>query len=206
MRLETRKWWGGPGVTLVETVITVAVFSVLIGMALSGVRVGTEAYRVGSVDGDVQNACRRALDELALELVDGVASSIQETGGLLTAPSSSPTLTFRKCEGYDRENEEIVLGDLVRLAREEGRAAIRRKFGVSGEWAKFLADGIAESLEGETAGNGLDDNGNGLIDEAGLCFTLTDCKLTIYLTVERANAKGDLRQATLSTTVRLRNK
>jgi hypothetical protein len=48
-------------------------------------------------------------------------------------------------------------------------------------------------MEGEVMNN-LDDNGNGLVDESGLCFTFEDNTVTVRLTLE---AEGPDR-ATLS--------
>ena len=67
-----------------------------------------------------------------------------------------------------------------------------------------LAHEIREFLEGETQ-NGLDDNGNGLVDERGLCFERTGDDLALRLTLESRDREGRLVTRTLETSVYPRN-
>ena len=59
-------------------------------------------------------------------------------------------------------------------------------------------------LEGEIP-NGMDDNGNGLIDEKGLSFTIDRNAVTIRLTLDRLTAGGGTVSSTVETTVTCRN-
>ncbi len=63
---------------------------------------------------------------------------------------------------------------------------------------------VREHLEGEID-NGADDNGNGLIDEGGLSFSLAGKTLTIRLTIQGIHPKGQLISRTLETSLTLRN-
>jgi hypothetical protein len=62
---------------------------------------------------------------------------------------------------------------------------------------------VAALLEGELA-NGLDDNGNGLIDEPGLAFTVDGNDVTVLLTLEREVRGGRSIARTFTSTVRCR--
>jgi hypothetical protein len=66
---------------------------------------------------------------------------------------------------------------------------LRRDLDDPSEAPVVLARGVPERLEGETE-NGEDDNGNGLVDEPGLCFALEGTELSVRLTVARRLANG----------------
>ena len=67
-------------------------------------------------------------------------------------------------------------------------------------WCRYVAD----YLEGEVP-NGLDDNGNGLIDEPGLCFTQENGLLVIRLTLEETTSSGEVLTQSVETIVTCRN-
>lgn len=60
-------------------------------------------------------------------------------------------------------------------------------------------------LEGEVL-NGVDDNGNGLIDEQGLSFTLFGDSVTIRLSIAQTNPEGEEITQTVETVVTVRNR
>ena len=63
---------------------------------------------------------------------------------------------------------------------------------------------VSPYLEGELP-NGMDDNGNGLIDEEGLSFTVDRNSVTIRITLQRQTADGELTTKTMETVVTCRN-
>jgi hypothetical protein len=69
-----------------------------------------------------------------------------------------------------------------------------------------LGSFVREYLEGEDQDD-ADQNGNGLSDERGLCFTYDAAAdaLTIRITVERLDSEGRRLISTAETSVRLRN-
>ncbi|MEW6071147.1 MAG: hypothetical protein AB1726_00950 [Planctomycetota bacterium] len=72
------------------------------------------------------------------------------------------------------------------------------------ELAIVLSRGVRELLAGEMP-NGVDDNGNGLIDEAGFCANLREDALDLRLTPECTDAEGRPILRTMETSVLLRN-
>ncbi len=66
-------------------------------------------------------------------------------------------------------------------------------------WNGITLCEVAPFLEGEIP-NGMDDNGNGLIDERGLSFTFDRHSVRIRLTTQ-ARVDGELRVQTVETTV-----
>jgi hypothetical protein len=67
-----------------------------------------------------------------------------------------------------------------------------------------LTHWVRELLEGEEE-NGIDDNGNGLVDERGFCVERFGETLVVRLTLQRADAEGHLLTRTAVTSTRVRN-
>lgn len=63
---------------------------------------------------------------------------------------------------------------------------------------------VAPFLEGEIP-NGIDDNGNGLVDESGLAFAIEGINVEIHLTLTRVLNDGTVLRRTLTKTVACRN-
>jgi len=63
---------------------------------------------------------------------------------------------------------------------------------------------VSPYLEGEIP-NGIDDNGNGLIDERGLAFSIEGINVEINLTLTRELSDGTVLTRTVSNTVACRN-
>src|SRR5262245_7268564 len=94
--------------------------------------------------------------------------------------------------------EEIRLGDggnTVQWSENPGAAEERRAV-----WTTL----VSPLLEGEVV-NGVDDNGNGLIDEDGLSFVLDGERIVIRLTLRRPEVDGRIVQQTVEQVVHCRN-
>jgi hypothetical protein len=94
--------------------------------------------------------------------------------------------------------EEIRLGDAggtVEWRENPGAAEERRVV-----WTTL----VSPLLEGEEV-NGVDDNGNGLIDEDGLSFVLEGQRIVIRLTLRRPEVDGRTVQQTVEQVVHCRN-
>jgi hypothetical protein len=137
------------------------------------------------------------------------------------APWGSSTLDFQCNEGYGAGG--VVWSAPVRLSFDydgadpddgadndsdglvdEGAIVRRVNPGSADETSVVLVNWVRELLEGELP-NGLDDNGNGLIDESGLSFEIDGDTITIRLTLERFDAEGTLITRTVETAVTLKN-
>ena len=68
----------------------------------------------------------------------------------------------------------------------------------------MLVNNVAALLEGELA-NGVDDNGNGLIDEAGFCVSREGENLTVRLSLLRLGPAEEVITRTQTTELALRN-
>jgi hypothetical protein len=80
-----------------------------------------------------------------------------------------------------------------------------RDAGLPSQRTTVVASSVAETLEGEVPGNGVDDNGNGLIDETGFCIDFDENVINVRLTIERMTPDGVLLARTTERAIRLRN-
>jgi hypothetical protein len=98
-------------------------------------------------------------------------------------------------DGADNDGDGLV---------DEGEIVISRNFGSAGQLDTVIATSVPRLLLGEAA-NGVDDNGNGLQDEAGFSFErLADGSVRVRLTVQ-ARKQSTTFSRTVETTVLPRN-
>ena len=67
-------------------------------------------------------------------------------------------------------------------------------------WSRWVSDFLENELP-----NGIDDNGNGLIDESGLTFVIDGSMVTIRLTLQRTGSDGKSSVYSREATVHCRN-
>ena len=85
-------------------------------------------------------------------------------------------------------------------------APVQKPCAVSPAQSVVLGNFVSEYLEGEIWNN-LDDNGNGIADEQGLCMTYDEdsATLMIRITIQQVGEKGRVSTSTVQTAVRIRN-
>ncbi|MAG57236.1 MAG: hypothetical protein CMJ83_13165 [Planctomycetes bacterium] len=208
------------GLSLLEIVVALGIF-VTVCAALSDLLItSSDTYQTGMTIANLEGRGRRALDQIAGDLVASGATTFSPTPDL---PFGSTTLTFQKSRGFDTGSDSILWGptlsfDLIDEPSDpndgldndddglvdERRLVRRLNSGLSTEVTVVLLTDVAPYLEGETP-NGGDDNQNGLIDEEGLCFSLVGDQLTIQITLGGRDAHGRVLLRTVSTTVVVRN-
>ena len=208
----------GSGFTLIEVLISAALFSLVAG-AIAMVSLRSHSAVVSTtLENTTDNDCRRALDRVATELATSGLTVLNPTP---SAPFGSDTLTFRQSTGVNAG--AITWGPQVRLAFEyepgeiddgtdnngnglidEGQLVLTRNPGLVSQQRIVLCRGLREYAVGETA-NGLDDNGDGVRDEKGFRVLLVGTVLSIGLTIERVVPGQAPYTRTLQTSVKLWN-
>ncbi len=98
-------------------------------------------------------------------------------------------------DGIDNDNDGLT---------DEADIVLRTDYGLPSQKTTVLAQDLQRYLDGETA-NGLDDNGNGLIDENGLSFELVGRALTIRIGMDLVQHNGNILSRTAETSFTLRN-
>lgn len=205
------------GFTLLDLLIGLAMLGTFMGSLLVVAARGADAAREGLACQTIEALARRTLDRMASELASAGAGTLDPNP---TVPWGSDDLTFRCISGYGAGavqwtpqasfSLELDTGELDDGVDNDGDGSIDERMLVytrdpAGAAESFvLAHGVSELLEGETA-NGLDDNQNGLKDEAGLSFERAGAILRLRLSLEELDARGETRVRTVETSVRLRN-
>jgi prepilin-type N-terminal cleavage/methylation domain-containing protein len=206
------------GFTLIEVLISAALFSLLAGsIAMIALR-GNSAVLSATLQNSVDNDCRRALDRVATELTSSGATVLNPTP---SAPFGTESLTFR--QGIGVNAGAIVWGPQIRIAFEyetgevnddvdnngnglidEGQLVLTRDPGLASEQRIVLCHDLREYGLGETP-NGLDDNGDGVCDERGFNAELIGTVLSLRLTIERVLPGQPAYARSLQTSVKLWN-
>jgi len=187
--------------TLLEMVISIGLVALVVTNIVLAMDTSTKAYEVGSSRVEIEEQARRTLDRIALAIMgssrDGLAPGQEH-------PLHTSSLTYQLNLGY--QDGEAVWSDPERIEREEEAALIAwsRNPGAPEEQRVVWTKWVREYMNGEVA-NGIDDNGNGLIDEKGLSFTINGDLVTIRLTLERVGPDGTALTVPLETQVNVRN-
>ena len=187
------------GFTIVELVVSVSILTVVFWLVSSSFVSGKQAFRTSAsimeIDADGNRTMRRIIEALRGS-EEGSISSIPQ------APFSSASADFQILEPYD--GTETPIGPPRNISLDaQGSVVWVENPGLANERTTRWSNDIAPMLEGETL-NGLDDNGNGLIDEPGLCFSRNGNLVSVGLTITTAGPNGPLTR-TWTASVHCRN-
>lgn len=201
------------GMALIEIVLALAVLSVLAVSVGSVLDTGLGAYETSSPS-SVRQMSHRALDRITEQL--------EFAGhGTLSRNVVGSSIRFRPCLGSTGATKDFGNLRLLRWRPEpedpvdgkdndgdglidEGMVFFRTDVGDPSERRVILIRGVARLLEGEVE-NGLDDNGNGEVDERGLLFQIEPNAVRVHLTLLRPGPDGKIVARTARTVVALRN-
>jgi prepilin-type N-terminal cleavage/methylation domain-containing protein len=189
------------GFTLLEMLIACSLVGLVVTNIVLAMNSSTKAYETGASCSQVEDQARRTLDRIALAVM---GSSREGLAPGQEFPLDTSSLTYQLNLGY--EDGEPVWSAPERIERvDAGEQVVWIQNPATPErrqvvWSKWVRDYLA----GETF-NGIDDNGNGLIDEKGLSFTIEENLVTIRLTLERKGPDGRLITVPVETQVNVRN-
>jgi len=189
------------GWTLLELSIAVS-FLVLVMVNLTSIMQDTsETTAQDSSAMHLEDQARHVLDRIAF----AIAGADRET---LTPLLQSPLLhasglQYRLALGV--EDGEVVWTDPESILQDDGtRLLWQQNPGLAEERRVVWSHLVEPFLEGELV-NGVDDNGNGLIDEQGLAFVINGNQVTIRLSLGRNSSDGTSTVRTVETRVTCRN-
>jgi prepilin-type N-terminal cleavage/methylation domain-containing protein len=208
------------GFTLLEVVLTAALLASVMGAALMVVQRGKSAMAEGHLHARAEARAQRALGRVVAELrgagIDALTPTLNPNG-----TTSTQTVTFEPLVGVS--GAAPVWGNPVRIALtpapedpadnrdndsdglvDECVLTLTRNVGSVGQTSFLLCTQVSERAEGELP-NGIDDNGNGLIDEAGFSIQRIGTMLTVRITVEEPGEGGTSTFASVVTSITLRN-
>lgn len=189
------------GFTLLELIIGLAVAALLFANVGLVLKSGSTRQERDSIRGDLDVQLDRTLDRIALSLMSASTDSLDPSA---PAPSFQTSLEYVQNLGV--QNGEVVTGDAERieLIVQGGQVLWKQRPDALDERMVVWTRWVAEYLDGEIP-NGIDDNGNGLVDEAGLAFVVSGSQIEIHLCLERRSDDGEVVRHQRSAVVACRN-
>jgi prepilin-type N-terminal cleavage/methylation domain-containing protein len=190
------------GFTAIELVVAVALAALILGNVLTVLSDTHQRLALQDVAKDVDAEARRSLDRIAVQLMGAVR---QQLYAQASAPLSADSINYTSIAGV--QNGVPVVSPQQRIAMTSeptGAVSWYQNPGGAEEkhvvWTRDLRSYCAGELP-----NGIDDNGNGLIDEKGLAFEVEGPMVRVTLTIERPGPDGKPVTKTLETRVTCRN-
>lgn len=192
---------GRSGFTLLEMVMTIALLAVFAVKITSVIDTTTKSTENDIVRTTVDAQARQVLRQIGFAVMGSHPESLDPR---LPAPLTQDRLKYQVNLGIS--NGEVVWSDAEQIALEEDRQQIYWSDNPDADderrivWTSL----VAPYLEGEIP-NGIDDNGNGLIDEKGLSFSIAGQAISMKLTLEREREGQAPVVTTVETVVTCRN-
>jgi prepilin-type N-terminal cleavage/methylation domain-containing protein len=189
------------GFTIIELVFAAAILALLSLNLAMVLRTSSNAFETGVFKKVIDDQAELTMDRISLAVM---ASAEKDLYPVTVAPLNTPRLDYQTCLGF--QDGQLVMGDIERIEYVPTNGLIVWSQNPSSPDARSVvwSSWVPNNLEGEMA-NGLDDNGNGLIDEQGLSFDSSGPKVRILLTLERKDSNNVTYRRTLASTVTCRN-
>ncbi|MCP3919999.1 MAG: hypothetical protein GY711_31100 [bacterium] len=189
------------GFTLLEVVFALTLLVIVGAKAVFALREMGAASETEMTDVVLESKARTVLTRIGRTVMEAYEETLAPT---FAPPFDSTEITYRVNLGV--EDGEVVLGEPERIGvdLETGKLSWVVMPGEPDERSIAWSNLVAPFLEGEIP-NGMDDNGNGVIDEKGLSFVIDRRAVTIRLTLERRGDGDEVSTKTVETTVTCRN-
>ncbi|MFT5050183.1 MAG: prepilin-type N-terminal cleavage/methylation domain-containing protein [Chlamydiales bacterium] len=189
------------GFTLLEIMMAVALLAIVVVKAHGAIGDVNQSLSQQTREIVLEDHARRVLRRIGYEIMGSNRDSLIPVSN---APLSSDDLLYQVNLGI--HDGEVVWSDQEEVALQEleGQISWSESPGTPEERRVIWTSLVAPYLEGEIP-NGMDDNGNGLIDERGLSFVIDRNSVTVRLTLERQLPGGGVVTQTVQTTVTCRN-
>lgn len=188
------------GFTLIEVVVAATLTGLIIANLYMVFGDSSKAIRAKTVEFDTEVEARRVLDRIAMNVIGAERSTLDVAS---EAPISGNSINYHVSNGFSENRVEL---SPVRRIAHDGTKQISwaESPDTASERKAVWTSHAAQFLDGEVE-NGIDDNGNGLIDESGLSFDVDGQMVVIRLTIRRQAPDGTLTKKTLETRVTCRN-
>jgi hypothetical protein len=188
--------------SVLEVLLTLALLGILVQKAVLIVDGALTVSATDTVDTAMDDQARLLLRRIGFAVMGSQRASLNPTE---EQPFDSAEIRYQVHLGI--EEGEVVWSDPEKVAlsaADESQLFWSRNPDAPGEQRMVWSNLVAPYLEGELP-NGMDDNGNGLIDEKGLSFVVDRNAVTIRLTLERVDPEGRRIARSVETTVTCRN-
>lgn len=189
------------GFTLLEMLIAVAVAGLILGNVAMVLGSSNKAFEKESSASALELQIDQTLDRIVLALM---GASLEQLDPNAQLPAFHPQLEFVQSMGMQDGAVVESPPERIEMTLANGEVTWRENPGAPSERAVLWSRWARRYLEGEVP-NGLDDNGNGLVDESGLAFVIDGSRLTVHLSLERPDSEGNLVAYSRSSVVHCRN-
>lgn len=191
---------GRGGFTLLEMLMALVLLAIVIAKAHGAITAATDKTGQETQELVLEDQARRVLRQIAYAIMGSNRDTLIPDTEM---PLTSEDLRFQVNLGI--QDGEVVWSDPEKVALETARSQVywSRNPDTTAEQRVVWTSLVAPFLEGELP-NGMDDNGNGIIDEKGLSFVVDRNSVCIRLTLER-EVDGEIMTKTVETTVTCRN-
>lgn len=189
------------GFSLLEGIIALTVFGLVAANVSMLMRTAGRAYGSDAASARLESLAAQTMDRIVLSLAGADASSLSPS---VSAPFWQSEISFESSLGI--EDGEVVYGDPEQIALDANKGEVlwRKNPGLAQELRVVWGKLVDEMQKGELP-NYLDDNGNALVDEAGLAFSVDGDMVTICLTLQRTGESGTPQRCEMTTSVQCRN-
>jgi hypothetical protein len=189
------------GFTVLEAVIAMTLVGLVVTKLTLVMDEARRAHREESVSMALEDQAMELIDRLAYALV---GSSRERLMPELSAPFPMSEIRYQVNLGVEDGQPVWSDPEMIRLEEDAGQIQWVQNAGELNERLVVWANTVSEMLEDELM-NGVDDNGNGLVNELGLAFVLDERSVTIRISLERQGEGEKTIQVTRETTVTCRN-
>lgn len=189
------------GFTLLEILITITLAAILMASLSTAFRSTGGTFRTVTSAMNLQVQGTRAMSDI----LDGLRWADTDSLSVIPAPPFFATeVEFVQNMGF--QDTQSVWGPPLEIRFDPalGEVVWTRNPNLPQELQLDRIRFVAPLQEGEIA-NGLDDNGNGLVDEPGFCLTREGDVLTIALTLQGEDGAGLVHTRSFTTRLHCRN-
>ncbi len=189
------------GFTLLEVTMAIGLLAIF-AVKVTSVIHKTAQHTGADMDRTaVETQARQVLRQIGFAVMGSHPNSLDPN---MPAPLNQASLKYQVNLGIS--DGEVVWGNPEEVALEELKRQVYWSDNPDSadERRVVWTSLVAPYLEGELP-NGIDDNGNGLIDEKGLSFSIDGQAIYMKLTLERVRSDGSVVASTVETVVTCRN-
>jgi len=189
------------GFTLMEITLAGSLLMIVAVKAHGALNSATNGIDKETQRAFIEEQARRVLRQVGFAIMGSNRDSLLPgTEGNI----SSGELSYRVNLGIS--DGDVVWSDMNKVAMDNDDLKVFHAINPNqdDESRVYWTNLVAPFLEGEIP-NGMDDNGNGLIDETGLSFVIDGNSVTIRMTLQRILDDGTTLTETVSTVVTCRN-
>lgn len=189
------------GHTLLELVIAASLIAGSVLATSWMLAQARSAYQSMSSSASTEVEASRNFERILVAMRDASEASVDPKP---SPPFSSPVVTFQTSTGDVGGTSFLSFPERIEFTPGTGDVVWTRSIGQPDESSVVLTRAVPDFLDGESAAI-ADENGNGLVNERGLCFTFEDGLLVVRLTLARPAQGGTTTTKTLEGRVEFRH-